>query len=66
MINVVFNGEARSFQSDLLADCLAEIKTGKAPSAVAVNRAFVPRSDYATTRLNDGDNIELLVPMQGG
>lgn len=34
--------------------------------AVAVNDTFVPRSEYENTILNDGDRVELLVPMQGG
>ena len=34
--------------------------------AVAVNDTFIPRSDYENTILNDGDRVELLIPMQGG
>ena len=34
--------------------------------AVAINDAFIPRSDYESTILNDGDRVELLIPMQGG
>ena len=34
--------------------------------AVAVNETFVPRSHYAALELQNGDRIELLVPMQGG
>ena len=34
--------------------------------AIAVNDTFIPRSDYEITILNDGDRVELLIPMQGG
>ena len=34
--------------------------------AVAINDTFIPRSDYESTILNDGDRVELLIPMQGG
>lgn len=34
--------------------------------AVAVNRCFVPRSQYANTLLNEGDIVETMTPMQGG
>ena len=34
--------------------------------AIAVNDTFIPRSDYESTILNDGDRVELLIPMQGG
>jgi sulfur carrier protein len=34
--------------------------------AVALNRACVPRKNYAATAVKDGDEIEILSPMQGG
>lgn len=34
--------------------------------AVAVNRRFIPRANYAATHLQDGDVIEIITPMQGG
>lgn len=34
--------------------------------AVAINESFVPRSQYAAHRLNDGDRVEVLAPVQGG
>ena len=38
----------------------------EAAFAIAVNDTFIPRSDYESTILNDGDRVELLIPMQGG
>lgn len=34
--------------------------------AIAINRRFIPRSQYANQLLNEGDTIEILAPMQGG
>ena len=34
--------------------------------AVAVNRQFVSRSSWSTVILNEGDQIDLVSPMQGG
>lgn len=34
--------------------------------AVAVNGSFVPRSDHAQTLLQEGDEIDIVAPMQGG
>lgn len=34
--------------------------------AIAVNGAFVPKSDHARTILSEGDRVEIVAPMQGG
>lgn len=34
--------------------------------AVAVNTEFVPRSAHAEQQVSDGDEIEIVAPMQGG
>ncbi|HCH23542.1 MAG TPA: thiamine biosynthesis protein ThiS [Oceanospirillaceae bacterium] len=34
--------------------------------AIACNGAFVAQGNYDQTLLSDGDDLELLVPMQGG
>lgn len=34
--------------------------------AVARNGEFVPRAGYANTNLQDGDELEIVAPMQGG
>ena len=33
---------------------------------IALNQNFIPRSQYETTMLNQGDELELLSPMAGG
>jgi sulfur carrier protein len=48
-----------------VADAVARIGA-VAPYAVAVNRAFVPRSLHATRMLAEGDCVEVIRPVTGG
>ncbi len=34
--------------------------------AVAINGAFVPKSSHEDTLIHEGDNVEIVAPMQGG
>lgn len=34
--------------------------------AVALNYTFVPRQNYAEVLLQEGDSLEIVMPMQGG
>ncbi len=34
--------------------------------AIALNQHFIPRTQYACTALQAGDDLELLAPMSGG
>lgn len=34
--------------------------------AVALNRVFVPRGQYSKTHMSEGDEIDVVYPMQGG
>ncbi|MCB8747586.1 sulfur carrier protein ThiS [Rhodoferax sp. U2-2l] len=36
------------------------------PFAAALNRQFVPNTQYAQTPLQEGDQIELIAPVVGG
>jgi sulfur carrier protein len=49
-----------------LAELLAQQNYTENYFAVAINRHFIPRSQYKTTFLKEGDVIELVLPMQGG
>lgn len=48
-----------------LSDALALVDA-KPPFAVAVNRQFVPRSNYAGHLLQADDRIEVIRPVTGG
>ena len=48
-----------------LADALA-LANARPPFATAVNLQFVPKTHYAATPLQAGDQIEIIAPITGG
>ncbi len=65
-MKIEVNGEMRDIAADTLEGALSELDWGAARVATALNGAFVPKSARAATRLQDGDRLEVLAPMQGG
>ena len=66
-MKITINGKPQNFTAPL--DIAATLEqTGYAGKivAVALNGEFVSRSNYADTILKDGDDIEIVAPMQGG
>lgn len=49
-----------------LTGVLQQLGYGDAVIATAVNGEFVALDARSSTRLTDGDRIEILAPMQGG
>lgn len=69
MRNLVVNGEATDSTATTLKELVDELLVaGEIVDgfAAAVNGGFVPKTFYADTILIDGDEIEILSPMQGG
>lgn len=67
MMTIIINGEKKSFAAPLnLYDCLEQTGYIEMLIAVAQNGQFVPKTDYKDTTLADGDEIEIVAPMQGG
>ena len=67
MVNVIINGQKKSFTAPLnLYDVLAQEEFIGMMIAVARNGDFVPKAEYKNTNVNDGDQIEIVAPMQGG
>ena len=60
------NGAFYESRSRQLLDVIAEQQLGDTPFAIAVNSVFVPKSAYESTELKNGDEVEILSPMQGG
>ena len=66
-LKLTVNGEARSVPAGLtVAELLAEIGLAARKVAVERNLEIVPRSQYVTTRLADGDAIEIVHFIGGG
>jgi len=65
-MNILINDTPQTLPSDAtLADALALVNATP-PYAAAVNRQFVPRSNYATHALQPEDRIEVIRPVTGG
>ncbi|MDD4882516.1 MAG: sulfur carrier protein ThiS [Gallionellaceae bacterium] len=67
MIEITVNGASRRFDTPLEISRLLDLLelTGKR-LAVEVNGEIVPKSQHATTPLNAGDKLEIVVAVGGG
>lgn len=65
-MNIRVNGEPCETRSETLAALLDELDYGDATVATAHNRNFVRKKDRSSTKLAEGDEVEILTPRQGG
>jgi sulfur carrier protein len=68
MTVVMLNGERRELDGDATVE--AAVRLAGAPDgrgvAVALDGEVVPRGEWATTEIRDGQEIEVLHAVQGG
>lgn len=66
-MNLVINGEPRQFEDITSLASLVQSLGMKADRvAVELNRAIVPRPQWAATALKDGDRLEIVHFVGGG
>ncbi len=66
-MKLIVNGEAQDVTDELTLDVLLIQLTGTTRgSAAAVDGEVVPRGEWTTYRLRDGQSIEVLTAVQGG
>lgn len=66
-MNIVINGEAREFDSEItLSNLLKELSLEGKVMAAAVNMEIVKQNDWESYRLKDSDKLELLDFVGGG
>jgi thiamine biosynthesis protein ThiS len=66
-VTVIVNGEERLVADGrTIADLLAELRLGGRRIAVEMNRDIVPRAEYASRPIRDGDCIEIVQFVGGG
>jgi sulfur carrier protein len=67
-MKLVINGEEKIFDFDNLSldEFLKNQNIRIEYVAIAVNCKFIPKSMYKDIELQEGDDIEVLTPMQGG
>ncbi|ARX82900.1 MULTISPECIES: sulfur carrier protein ThiS [Streptomyces] len=64
---VSVNGEVRDVAAGTTLDTVvAQLSTAHSGVAAALNETVVPRAEWATTALSDGDRVEVLTAVQGG
>jgi|APSaa5957512535_1039671.scaffolds.fasta_scaffold169902_2 thiamine biosynthesis protein ThiS len=67
MITVTFNdNEVDVSKNTSLQVLILKLGANNLYSAIAINKAFVARSNYENTLLYHGDIIQQVTPMQGG
>jgi sulfur carrier protein len=66
-MNISVNGERRQVAPGTALDALVKSLT-PAPSGVAaaLNETVVPRAQWPSTPLSEGDRVEVLTAVQGG
>ncbi|WGJ15433.1 sulfur carrier protein ThiS [Methylocapsa sp. D3K7] len=60
------NGKALDVRAANLAALLHELDYEDTAVATALNHSFVRKTDRFKTLLNEGDEVEILTPRQGG
>ncbi|MCB1563173.1 MAG: sulfur carrier protein ThiS [Alphaproteobacteria bacterium] len=66
-ISVTVNGTKREFEAPVNIGGALKVEGYEGMLvAVAVNGHFVPKAQHGVSRLKDGDEVEIVSPMQGG
>ncbi len=66
-IRVVVNGQPESFPADTtLGAVVSRLRPSRTGIAVAIGDDVVPRAEWDSRQLCDGDEIEILTAVQGG
>lgn len=67
MISIYFNDAVRQIEAtQSLQQTLIQYGYAEGHFAVALNNKLIPKQAYATTNVNQGDYIDVIVAMQGG
>lgn len=67
MLALAVNGEPRDvIAGTTVGQLVGSVARAATGVAVAVNDAVVPRADWSTTPLRDGDRVEVLTAVPGG
>ena len=66
-MKLIINGEQREFDGvSTLSDLLAQLELKPDRVAVELNRVLVSRDQWPSSRLNDGDKLEIVHFVGGG
>ena len=66
-MRVTLNGEERELRAGVtIADLVVQLGIAERRIAVELNRDILPRDDYGTRVLSDGDEVEIVHFIGGG
>ena len=65
-MRVTVNGEVREISASRVDALLSELEYEGSHFAIALNFDVLPKSRWAETPINNGDEIEIITPRQGG
>ncbi|MFK7901932.1 MAG: sulfur carrier protein ThiS [Nitratireductor sp.] len=65
-IKLSVNGETKEISATLFEEALIELGFKDAKVATAINGAFISQDARKDVVLKNGDQVEILAPMQGG
>jgi sulfur carrier protein len=65
-LQIVVNGESRSIDTGTVLQFLESLAIDPARVAVELNQEILPKGEYASTLLQDGDRIEIVHFVGGG
>lgn len=65
-MNVTINGVPRTASAENLTQLVEELVMKPDRVAIELNREIVPRERWAQTKLNDGDQLEIVHFVGGG
>ena len=66
-MNISVNGEHRQVDPGTALDALVRtLTTSPSGIAAALNETVVPRAQWSSTPLSEGDRVEVLTAVQGG
>jgi sulfur carrier protein len=65
-MNLTINGESRALTAETVSDLVEQLGMKADRVAIELNRKIVPREQWIQTRLNDGDQLEIVHFVGGG
>ena len=67
-MNLIINGEVQDFSSDIVTidHLIDKLQIDVRGAAVECNLEIVPKSNYTSQTLNDGDRLEIVEFIGGG
>ena len=66
-VTIIVNGKPMDVADGLSVEALLrQLEVKREYMAVAVNREVMSKAGYASTRLREGDRVEIVRPMGGG